>query len=145
MAPDDTRPGLTVVDGNAPDDDGEIVLLGADGEEADDGEIRILDGYKRRLAQIPLGPDHKGKWVKVWINCPWKTFKQLSNDDAAVVDKALTQFVDSHNLTYDDGTPLSTPLSLADVDAIDTLLRIKIVQQGAKAVQKAAGVDPTKQ
>ncbi len=120
------------------DEDAELVVPGSD--EGSEADIRVIKGYRKRTAEIRFRGDYDGLWVKVWINCPRKLIKRLASDDADAVDRALTEFIDDHNLRYDDGTLLGKPLTLKDVGNIDNVLYSKIVRLGVEAMQQAAGV-----
>lgn len=119
-------------------EDAELVVPGSD--EGSEADIRVIKGYRKRTAEIRFRGDYDGLWVKVWINCPRKLIKRLASDDADAVDRALTEFIDDHNLRYEDGTPLGKPLTLKDVGNIDNVLYSKIVRLGVEAMQQAAGV-----
>lgn len=120
------------------DEDAELVVPGSD--EGSEADIRVIKGYRKRTAEIRFRGDYDGLWVKVWINCPRKLIKRLASDDADAVDRALTEFIDDHNLRYEDGTLLGKPLTLKDVGNIDNVLYSKIVRLGVEAMQQAAGV-----
>lgn len=123
----------------APVADDEIVVQHDDGSD----EIRVLKGYRKRTATIKLGGDYKGMRVEVWLNSPKGVLRNLSSNDPKVADKALCDFILSHNFVCDDGTPLPTPLTPRDLDVLDNLLQTRIVKAGVEAIQQAAGINPT--
>lgn len=124
-----------------PTDMPEVVVI-PDGDPTEHPiATRVINGYRQRRLRIELPGTYRGTWVEIWTNAPRRLMKRFGGaggEEDAI--EAFCEWVLAHNLKYEDGSPLPTPLTPDVLDDVEQGLLLSVIRVGMEEMNRRAGI-----